>query len=798
VDGPAQLMIFVLAAAVMLLEVALTRVFSFITFHHMTYFVIGMGMLGFGAAGTYLSLRGPIADPSRARARLAGCSGMFAVTTLLAVFLIPKIPFYPVDMHGFGDVWRLLLLTPVIVFTALPFFFAGICIGHILGTAGALVNRLYFADLVGSALGSLLAILLINWLGALATSVVAAALALLAVALAGRRFRVASAGAIALAVVSPYAERPEVMTLAVPPGKQMYGYESSIELSTWHSITRLDVTFLGECPCSFGGALSQRYAGPAPIVRNIYQDASNLTGIIHPTPTPKQTPALGYYLQGAPYRIRPTAEALVIGSGGGVDVVIGLHHGAKHVVAVDVNPKTMDLVRNRYSEFAGGVFNGSDVEPVVSEGRHFLSRDHREFDVIQLSGVDTWAALSSGAIALTENFIYTAEAFDAYLAHLKPDGVLGFSRPHMDPPLEIMRLATTALAALERRGVRDAYRHLVVMSGHGQSSSTPWAELLVKRSAFTQAEVQVLTDWAAGLDFQVVFEPFVERGNPVDAVSRISPEERRRRVRAYEFNVSPATDDAPFYFQHHRWRDLFREPPLGYSPPTAMWVLAASLVQFILLSAFLILYPLRRLRPIATTTRGDRIGLFCYFGALGLGFIVVEIGLLSKLTIFLGGPAYALAITLSVLLGAAGLGSLLSGRLASQPLELLAKAIPAAIVLIVLHGLFLDAMTAKLLGLPLLGRAAASVLLIGPLGVLLGMAFPAGLRYLDAVGPELKPWAWGINACATVVGTSLSMILATAAGFGSAFVVGALTYGFGYAALRVSVRRSMLSAAAPT
>jgi SAM-dependent methyltransferase len=500
-------------------------------------------------------------------------------------------------------------------------------------------------------------------------------------------------------------------------------------------------------------------------------------------------------MQGAAFRLHPKGEALVIGSGGGVDVVVGLYHGARHVVAVDVNPKTMEFVRGRYASFAGGVFNRPDVEPIVSEGRHFLSRDRRQFDVIQLSGVDTWAALSSGAIALTENFIYTAEAFDEYLAHLKPDGVLGFSRPYFSPPLETMRLSATALAALERRGVSDAFRHLFVIAGQGQAADGPWAELLVKRSPFTEQEVSGLARWATELGFEVIFDPFVQSDLPLDYLARPSPADRRARIERFDLNVHPATDDAPFYFQYHRWRDLFRPPPLGAPPPAAMLVLAASLFQVSVLSALFILYPLRRLRPAVAMPRFGRAALFCYFASLGLGFILVEIGLLPKLTIFLGGPAYALAITLFTLLSCAGLGSLLSSRRASDPLELVAKVIPAAAVLIVLAALSLDTITTRLLGLPLVGRAAASVLLIGPIGLLLGMPFPAGLRYLDVVSPELKPWAWGINACATVVGTSLCMILVTALGFRSAFFVGAAVYALGYVALRASSSRSAIVAA---
>lgn len=781
----AKVVIFSVALGVMLLEVALTRLFSFVTFHHMTYLVIGVAMLGFGAAGTRLMVRTPDPDPATAAARLARRAAYFAAATLVGLLLIPHIRFYPIDVYSFGSASNLAALLAVILLAAGPFYFAGLCIAELIGGAGAQVGGMYFADLLGSAAGSLLSIALINSIGALAAAALAGSSALVAAAVAAPRKRIAYvAGALLVAAFAPVVERPGVLPLTVPPGKHLFGNEWSIETVKWHVITRLDVSRPIDCPCSFGGALSPIYTGPMPLMRMVYQDGSNLTGIIGLTPTPEQTPVLGQYLQGAAFRLRPAADALVIGSGGGVDVMIGLHHGARHIVAVDVNPKMMGLVRGQYAGFAGNVFNGPAVEPVVSEGRHFLSRDRRQFDVIQLSGVDTWAALSSGAIALTENFIYTAEAFDQYLDHLSPQGILGFSRPYGDPSLETFRLSATALDALERRGVEKPWRHLLVLAGHGSLTPT-WAELLVKRSPFTEQEVEQIEDWSTSLGFFTVFDPLVPGELPIDDLARRDHFARRRMIARYPLDIRPATDDRPFYFQYHDWSDLFGRPPLGLRPPGAMWVCVMSLAQVALLSALFILYPLRR-RNSEAHASGGRLGVFAYFASLGLGFILVEIALMSKLTVFLGGPAYALAITLFGLLLASALGSLLSQRRAARPLALLVPVIAAIFTLIVAEALFIDAITARLMGLNLAGRVVATALLIGPLGLLLGVPFPAGLRLLDATRPELKPWAWGINACATVVGTSSCMMLATAYGFRAALFVAAAAYALGFAALRAA------------
>jgi hypothetical protein len=782
------LLIFALAMAVMMLEVTLTRIFSFITFHHMTYLVIGMAMLGFGAAGTYLTVRPVSDDPSVADRHLAHHAALMACATVVALLLVPRIPLHAVDMHRLYAPANLLALAPIVVLSALPFFFGGVCVADLIGRGGARVHAVYFADLAGSAAGCLVSVLLVNHLGAMATALGAAALAMLAGGVAThRRPWLYLAAAAAIAALVPVADNRHVFPLAVPPGKQMYGNEASIETVRWHVITRLDVGKPQVLNASFGGALSRNYQGPAPRVRLVFQDGSNLTGIIAPTPTPEATPVLGYYLQGAAYVANPHAEALVIGAGGGIDVAIALHHGARHVVAVDVNPQMIELVTGKYADFAGHLFQRPEVEPVAAEGRHFLGRDPRKYDVIQLSGVDTWAALASGAYALTENFIYTHEAFDAYLGHLTPRGIVGFSRPFFAPPLETIRLAATALEALVDLGESEPWRHLAILVGTGQRADGPWFELLVKRSPFAADEVAALAAWARPKGFEVVYDPFTVFGTGLDTLIRATPADRRAMLARHPLSLEPVSDDKPFYFQFYRWRDLGRALQ-GGRPPIAMLILAASFVEVLLLSAVFILYPLYR-RAARGRRHRRRLPVFAYFAALGAGFILVEISLLEKLTIFLGGPAYALAITLAALLFSSGLGSFLSGRLAWRPLRLIAVLTPVLALVIVLEGLSVEVVVRHLLGLPLWGRALATVALIAPLGLLLGTPFPTGLRFLHEVEPEVKPWAWGINACATVVGTSACMLIVSAFGFRAAFFLGAAVYLLGWALLMLAGRQ---------
>lgn len=779
-----------MALAVLVLEICLTRVFSFIMFHHFTYLVIGTAMLGFGAAGTYLTLRRATIGPGDDTAFLARSASRTGLSTVAAILLIPRIHFFPMDIYDQHDFSNLISLAVIVLLAGAPFYFAGQFVVQTLTQAGPAIHRLYFVDLCGAATGCFAALGLINSVGAVAACFAVAAIAWM-VSLFMRFSRPRLAGLV-LSLGAMFVQgRTEYLPLYAPTHKQLHGLQHAVELIKWHVVTRLDVTHPLHDNHSFGGALSPRYTGEPQTLRLVFQDASALTGIIQPTSTPRDTESLGYYLQGAPYIVHPRGDALVIGCGGGVDVLVALHHGARHVTGVDLNPHVIDMLRDRYSRFAGGVFERSreDVELVVAEGRHFLSRDPRRFEVIQLSGVDTFSALSTGAYALSENFIYTAEAFDAYLEHLTDNGILNVSRALFQPPRETLRLIATELDALVRRGVAEPFRHLMVLAGHGQNSPGHWAQTLVKRSPFTDAEVDALTAWTESLGFEVLYDPYRGRDNELDALSRTSVDQRAVFIAAHAVNIAPATDDRPFFFQFYRWSDLGRlitGRGGGVRPPLALLILLASLAIIAVLSAAFILYPLYRRGP--TVPRVGSAGVFAYFAALGLGFILVEIALLQKLTVFIGGPTYSMSITLATILFASGLGSFVSRRWSYKPLQIINAALPILAGLIVIESLLLDGAIPQMLHLEWRWRVLVVVVLVAPLGLLMGMPFPAGLRHVDRVRPELNAWAWGINAFATVLGSVVCILISASAGFRAALWVGATIYLVGWFAFLVSQR----------
>ncbi|MDP6545397.1 MAG: 50S ribosomal protein L11 methyltransferase [Phycisphaerae bacterium] len=800
------LSIFLLSMAVLLIELCLTRVFSVLSWHHFAYLIISLALLGFGAAGSYLTVAKRFADKEINPARLGHFAWMFALTTACSIVLISKIRFYPVDIVMRGDYSNGLSLVLLYLAAGIPFFFAGVCIGRLVALAGDRINQIYFADLCGAGAGALGALFVLNTIGAvpgifLATSVVALVACMLGTG--GVRWRRWAYGlTLLLAVVMvPATLYTRILPLYYPPSKGMYRAENKVVYSKSHVVGKIDVLKPVRSAWSFGGALSNRYEGESPMVQGIFQDGAAPAGIMYVDGRAEDTEILGEYLQGLAYTVKRPERVLIIGVGGGIDALIALHHGAGKVTGVDINPVTIDAMSNRYRDKSPALWREGRFEPHVAEGRHYLTRCGERFDVIQLSGVDTFTALSSGAYALSENFLYTQEAMDEYFEHLTEDGILSFSRWLFEPPRETLRLVVTQLAMLDEKDVTKPADHFVIIYGPAYKKRSPWAETLLKRTPFTPAEVDALTTWAEDRKFTVLYDPFHRRDNEFDRFLQAAPAERKALIDAYAFNVQPTTDDDPFFFHFYRWKSLLAlvggkgglsGSKGGYGitrVPLGLIILVISLVQIIVLSLVFIIAPLKMRARLRTHGRG-RLGLFTYFAALGLGFIVVEIALLQKLSIFVGGPVYSMGITLASILLFSGVGSFIARRFRHNPQRWIGRIVVAIIACTALEILFLNYALPHLMGLGLYVRWGVAAACMLPIGLLMGMPFPTGMRLVERMDESVRPWAWGINSCATVLGSMFCILLSIQTGFTIALITACGIYALGAVGMSHAVNRN--------
>jgi spermidine synthase len=761
------------SAALLMTELALTRIFSVTMFYHFAFLAISIALFGLSASGVFVYvMRKKLA---RAQTPELLCVGalLHAAATLIALACLVRIR---VELTYSAE--NAVRMVVIYVLAALPFFTGGAVISLAFARLTERINTLYAADLVGAAIGCLALVPLMNLLGAPGVVMSAAALSAAAAvcfAPAARRRRIGDAALLLLAL-------PAVLQLSgLGPFDVVYtkGYEADRVLFTkWNSFSRIGVYDRPHQDWS----LSPKFTGTRGASLFMDIDASASTPILKGTGNIADAAYLRYELTALAYHLveRPDGfSALVIGPGGGRDLLSALLFGARHVDGVEINPIIVrDVMLERFREYSGNLYLNPRVSPHIEDGRSFVRRSPGRFDVIQASLVDTWAATSAGAYTLTENSLYTVEAFGEYLDHLTPDGMLTITRWVFDG----LRLVSLAQEACAQRGL-DAAQHLaIVRSGRV-------ATFILKKSPFSREDSRRLQRVADDLGFTVLYAPGVAAvaavNDPVEMRSTgtstadyrrlILANDREGFLAAYPFDIRATTDDRPFFFHITRLRDQF-EAAFGRSMLFGNG-LSALLTLFGISMALVLLFIVGPLLAGGERPGRGWAAWLAYFGALGAGFMLLEVAVLQRFVLLLGHPVYSLTVTLFSLLLGTGLGSLISRRV---PIERVKRVTLWALATVAVVALLAAVALARIVDFaiawPLAARVAAAAAILIPFGVLLGIGLPGGMRLLDRVRPEIVAWGWGMNGAFSVVGATLAVFIAMNWGFSVTLTVGALTY----------------------
>ena len=796
---------FWVSAATLFFELTLTRLFSVTQWYHFAFMSVSVALLGFGASGTWLALH-PLGARSRRSgmrlppqspddngqallAHLSTVAVLFPLSILVAYLAMNLVPF---DSYRVGWEQRQLLYL-VLYYSALvlPFFLAGLFVALSLAAWPGRASQVYAANLLGSAAGSLGVLLLVPRFGGAGAVLCASIIGLLAAltlqtsALQNRgrrRLLCTRAGQWGLLIVLLLLvlRTPSGFSLHISPYKTLstvlLSPEASIVFSRWNAFSRVDVVESKTIHSAPGLSLS--FTGELPGQLGLLVDGGNLS----PIPCieePDDKLFLRHLTTAFPFLLRPDAHVLLVEPRGGLDVWTALENGAATVMAVEGNSLIMEAVRQQAGRCGVSAYDDSRVTVVAEEARSHLQRSAERYDVLLVSLKDTYQPVLSGAYGLSESYAYTVEAFVEYLEHLQDDGILVVTRWMQSPPSEELRACALIAEALRQANVGDPYTHVLAF----RSWST--ATLLAKRRPFTSAEIGHLKRFCAERSFDLIHYPgmSVDEANRFNVLSDtahydffrqvLAGDDRVAVLRDYPYAVSPPRDDQPFFFHYFKWSqvpNVLRMLGKTWQPfgGSGFLILVALLVLATLLSLLLIVLPLA-LRKAASTS-ADLGPVLLYFTCLGLGFLFVEMPLLQQFILFLGQPTYSFALVLFSILFFSGLGSLLSPRL---PLRLLLLVLS---VVVLAYPPFLSRLFALTIrgSLPL--RLTAAVLGLAPLGFLLGVPMPGGIRLLERRAPELVPWAWAVNGCASVVSSILAVMGAVSFGFSRVLAAGALAY----------------------
>jgi spermidine synthase len=785
--------------ASLLLELALTRLFSVVLFYHFAFFAISVALLGLGSGGVFAHIRREWLERFEIRQLGARLCLLNSALILAAVEVVLHTPVsLQVTGRNFGK------LTIIYMAAAVPFFLTGLLFSVLFARSTKTISQLYGADLAGGAGACLAVVPLLNLIGApntllLASAAMAVAAALWAPGVKLRRAAYAVAALFAALIAANYSGK----LVDVVYAKGVYRDPKLIEYTRWNAISRIEV---------------QNQIG-----RYVVIDADATTAIMNadpahwdqegsPTPTHTGLPSQPGFnwkkslMAAAPSVVnvlRPRGEFAIIGPGGGVDVMRAVANGSPNVTGIEINPIIANnVMRDRYANYSFHLYDLPQVHIHVQDGRSYIRSSPDKYDVVQMTLVDTWASTAAGAFALSENNLYTVEAFREYFDHLKPDGMIAITRWEFKQPREALRVVSQAMEALHQIGIANPYSHFVIVADGGLNEDGRPVLVLAKKSEFTLDEYDAIDHHIRAnpnlvwLNPPLIAEPCPPNvqctlPRPITLIRHygfpaspaveafhalIASNDPRRFARDYAYNVAPVSDSAPFFFFTLKTGYVLRNILAGTGQGMD-WRINLGVVvlgMLLIISALAVLAFL--ILPLALHRRREgsahRTGLVAllYFIAVGFGYILVEISLIQRFVLFLGHPTYALTVVVFLLLLASGAGSVAARRRITNPNQilLLAGIISA---LIVLNVLVLPWLLSAAVGFPFAIKLLISAVVLAPLGFLMGMPFPTGLRLVRTV-----EWAWALNAAASVLGSVLAMVIAIQFGLTITLLCAAAAY----------------------
>ncbi len=771
-SGRAALSTVAISLSTVLIQLVHTRILAFLFWNHIVYLVVYVALLGYAIAGSVSAL---LPTDVRSSPRLVAASLFaFAVSNVGAVPLLARLASRN-EMLFTLDQWAPAAVVGAYGLLVLPYACLGLALVAIFGANREAFPTLYALDLVAAGAGVVLCVALLEPLGAVrllgSASVLCLAVACSWIRVRPRELAFATVAVVAVGSLLFAADRVELR----PAKDKILGIltdpranpGTTIEATRWNIVGRVDVVRADD---PRGMTFHGKHLAQGDRIITYDGDASTVLA----TGTASGSPPSVWEIAPPPERV------LVIGVGGGKDLELAAELGATSIDGVEVNRTTIDLMRGPYARASNDLYTRAGTHVHAGDGRSYAARTTERYDRVIMTGIDSFTASSSGANMMVEDYLYTVEAFQDFLRVLRPGGLLSIRRPStLEHPTQDIRVVATALRAFADLGVPDGERHVLV-----PASGLVW----VFRDPVPDAAIAAMLGRLRATGETVLFParlasrdgplPYHEAFMSLAEASAAGAE--RAWLDAYPADVSPVYDDRPFFFQLYRFRDAVTDLFEGTSEAIG-WgsmpyrTLALTLAQAFVMVAGFVLGPL-----IVWRRSGIRVprsgALATYFASLGLGYILLELALMQRFAILLGDPALSLSVVLGAMLVGSGVGSLAIGRLAPRREPYLKGALAFLVWWSLLLLMLEPIATRHALAAPLATRVLVVVAACAPLSVVLGTFLPTGVRMIEDEAESFLPWAWGINAGFTVLGSVLAIIVALAAGFSAVLACGAFCY----------------------
>ena len=764
--------LFVFSICLLAVQTSFTKFFSIVMWYHFGYMIISVAMLGFSVSGVFLSMSGKFSN----RFSFSGLISVSSFITFLSYILMTRITFTPRDLifEGVG----LFSLFAVLILLFAPFFLFGLTIGWILRERKKKIGRYYSVNMVGSAAGALLFIWIFNTFnGQIAIPLIVFFMTVSAV-LTAQNLKERIPAIILAVMIFPSLFFPSFFPME-PPGDKILGLvkdrKSDVIHTGWSALSKVDMIRDPDrsiYPAIGLWGISKVYKEQGKINPErvgIVIDSWAYTSIMK---YPQDLTFYDYMPTTMVYHLgRKLDKSLHIGAGGGMDLLAAHHYGVRDVTGVEINPVIVKSLQTEFKDYSGGIYNGDieGIKIVIDEGRNFIESSDDKYDVIQLSGVDTFSSTQAGAFALSENNLYTVEAFKSYYEKLNKNGYFTmtswFAPDEKGKPRFAIRLLNIARQALSEMGINPGNRVFFMVSD-------VYTLLVVKKGEVTQKEIVFGQNYIEKNRFAPLIVPGrkLNDSNIFEKFLFADDKKSEQLIDDYPYLVAAPTDDKPFFFELRKLETLFSGINAGVLP---LNIFSGQTILFIILFMILLLGMMFILSPlyILKKKKNDELAVhnMLYFSLIGLGYMFVEIVLTQKLVLYLGHPSYSLSIALFSILLFSGFGSFFSDY------KFLKKRTTLAVLsgLLLLVILFLSPVLSATLGAPFAVRVIITLLILAPLSFFMGTAFPAGA---SKVSEKELPFLWGINGFFSVVASVTAIIISINMGFTFVFYISFLCY----------------------
>lgn len=768
--------VFLIAFTTLAIEIILSRILSVIVYYYMAYGAISIAMLGLtaGAITVYMQAKWFTAD--KLEKNLSIISLLYALSIPVTALAICSIPMALNDTFQ-----KIISLLAIIFFCLIPFYFSGIIITASLTKVNLPVNKIYASDLVGASLACVAVLIGIEILDGISILITCSFFALPPYLLfsAKQSFRKKLLFAVTCIVVLLFASVNSFYGYILRPKfvKGKIENKNDFVFEKWNSFSRVVVYKpVTDAPQYWG-------ASPiAPMSPKIEQYKMSIDGdagtVLRRFNKPADISHLEYDLPDFVYQLRSGGSTCVVGIGAGKDIQAAILFEQKKILGIDINPIFVNLLKNRYRSFAG-IADNPAVTLKTAEARTYLASSKEKFDIIQMSLIDTWAATGAGAFSLSENTLYTVNAWELFLNRLTENGIFTVARWYSPSNLgETGRLMCLAVESLFKSGIKDPSQHIALLTIKNL------ATILVSRSPFSVNDIEKIKAKASEFKFNLICYPGVLPQNEIlkKIILSKSSAELNANIKNQALNYSPPTDDNPFFFNMLRFGKInFNSIKRDGGIMTGN--LQATIYLFLLILCLFVFSILTSIMPLIIKSRNQKIlseqkkllfnaGIF--FSLIGAGYMLSEIGLIQRLSILLGHPAYALGILLFTFILSTGAGSYLSGYFTNKKALMLFSLITGTMILIT--NFATKYITSHFFTVPLVLKILLSVLSIFPLGILMGQFFPTAMQLLKPKLNEKIAWLWAMNGIMGVLFSAISVLISVYINITFTFFISSLCY----------------------